>query len=122
MRSKCAANILMRIGLVVLLPLLLLTACALPEHSPRQEPEYLGEPLLPGHGRLNVFFALKDSRAPAVRLAVDEIAVLEDDVWLPVTSQPRVLDSEEIADGQIFLGAITLPQGSYSRLRFQLTN
>ncbi|MFO7811482.1 MAG: hypothetical protein R6V21_00795 [Pelovirga sp.] len=111
-----------QIRLAALVLLLFLASCALPQQDLRQPPQYTEVPNRPGYARLNSFFAMKDSRAPAVRMDIDEVSVLDGHYWLPLTSQPLTIDSEELADAQMFLGAIVLPPGTYSSIRFSFTS
>lgn len=104
-------------GCLMFLAIVLLAGCALPEQGLRSLPEYRVEPLAAGYARLNGFLSLKDSRAPAVRMEIDEMSILSGNSWMPLSSD-LLLDSESIAAGQVFLGAIQLPEGLYSQLRF----
>ena len=122
MRLPSVVEIIKRMRLAALFLLLFMVSCALPEQGLRQSLQYTEVPNQAGHARLNSFFALKDSRAPAVRLHIDDVSVLAGHHWLPLTSQPLVIDSEQLADAQMFLGAIVLPPGTYSQIRFTFTS
>ena len=111
-----------RIRLAALVFLLFLASCALPQQGVRQPQQYTEVPNRAGYARLNSFFTLKDSRAPAVRMTIDEVSVLDGNYWLPLNSQPLTIDSEKLADAQMFLGAIVLPPGTYSEIRFSFTS
>jgi DNA-binding beta-propeller fold protein YncE len=71
--------------------------------------------------RLNLFLNLKDPNGPGIRLELNNLEVLADQVWLPVTSGPLQLDSEKIGATQVFLGGRAVPPGRYERLRFTVT-
>ncbi len=122
MRLTLVIKMFNRMRLAALVFLLLLASCALPEQGVRQSLQYTEVSNQAGHARLNSFFALKDSRAPAVRMQIDEVSVLDGHYWLPLNSQPLTIDSEELADAQMFLGAIVLPPGTYSEIRFSFTS
>lgn len=121
MCKTAGTKIRKKIRLAALVFLLFLVSCALPEQGLRETRQYTEVPNRAGYARLNSFFALKDSRAPAVRMSIDEVSVLDGHYWLPLNSQPLIIDSEDLADAQMFLGAIALPPGSYSEIRISFT-
>jgi len=71
--------------------------------------------------RLNGFLALKDDQGPAMRLEVDSIEVLSDDLALPLSSGPLKIDSKALGSGQLFLGGVAVPPGPYRLLRITIT-
>jgi DNA-binding beta-propeller fold protein YncE len=76
-----------------------------------------------GHNtpRLTCFLNLQDNEGPGVRMEVASVEVLADGLWLPITRGPLTIDTEKIGGGQLFVGALALPQGSYRRMRFTVT-
>jgi YVTN family beta-propeller protein len=71
--------------------------------------------------RLSLFLNLKEPAGPGIRLEITNIEVLAENIWLPITEGPLVLDSEEIAAKQFFVGGRWVPPGLYERLRFTLS-
>ncbi|MDH3393152.1 MAG: hypothetical protein OEL66_04040 [Desulfobulbaceae bacterium] len=71
-------------------------------------------------GRISLFLNLKRPDNNGVRMDVSKIEILNDTIWLPITSHPLEIDAAEIGSGQIFLGRGVLPAGRYQRLRFTL--
>lgn len=71
--------------------------------------------------RLNGFLTLKDDQGPAMRLEVDDLEVLADDLVLPLSSGPLKIDSAALGFGQLYLGGVAVPPGRYRGLRMTIT-
>jgi DNA-binding beta-propeller fold protein YncE len=110
-----------------LLPFLLLLAlldgCAPVGKEVKAPPSYAGSEYDSGinTARLSLFLNLKNPNGPGIRLDIQNLEILADQVWLPVTSGPLHLDSEKIGATQVFLGGRPVPPGRYGRLRFTVT-
>ena len=50
--------------------------------------------------RLNCFLNLMDNKGPAIRLEVAGIEVFVDNLWLPFISEPLIIESASIGNGQ----------------------
>ena len=71
-------------------------------------------------GRISLFLSLKMPPTIGIKMTVSAIEILNNETWLPITSQPVTINAAEIGPGQIFLGRGFLPPGQYRRLRFTL--
>lgn len=71
-------------------------------------------------GRIGLFLNLKSPVNMGVRMDVSKIEILNDALWLPITSQHLEIDAAKLNHGQLFLGRGLLPAGHYQRLRFTL--
>ena len=74
----------------------------------------------PDAARFNGFLTLKDVQGPAIRMQVADLQLLANDVWLPFVDGPLTIDSAEIDESQLFLGAEYLPPGVYRRMRMSV--
>jgi len=104
-------------ALLVSMAMTMLGGCLSPDGEfpslRKVEPEQVAQ-----HGaRLSGFLALKNSQGPALRLDIEGIEVLAEDLWLPLTREPLTADSAAIGTGQMFLGSVAVPPGHYRRLR-----
>ena len=71
--------------------------------------------------RLSCFLTISNYKGPAIRLEVAALEILADSRWLAITSGSFKIDSAAIGSSQLFLGAVGLEPGSYSRLRLMIT-
>ena len=83
----------------------------------------LSAPVITSHNtaRLNVFLTLEEKLGPAIQLVINDIELLIDDLWLPLSDEEVTLDSTAIGDGQLFLGGVAVPPGQYRGLRMTVT-
>ncbi|MEJ2691201.1 MAG: YncE family protein [Deltaproteobacteria bacterium] len=111
------------IGLLLLFLLLAVLTGCVPTVKESSEPlaDLGNEQDTVNTARLSLFLNLKDPTGPGIRLELKDLEVLADQIWLPVTSGPLLLDSEKIADSQVFLGGRAMPPGRYDRLRFTVS-
>ena len=70
--------------------------------------------------RLNGFLALKDLQGPALRLEVEALEVVGDELAFPLTGGPLKIDSAELGAGQLYLGGAAVPPGRFRRLRMKV--
>jgi DNA-binding beta-propeller fold protein YncE len=106
--------------LLILLALALLGGCIPPDQALTDSFTVPGRGA-PHEARLNCFLTLLNPEGPSIRLEVAALEVLADDRWLPLNSEPLMLDSSAIGGGQLFLGGQPVPPGRYSRLRLTIT-
>lgn len=109
-----------RFGVLMAL-LSLLGACALPQDFARRSSGFAATAKIGDSPRINAFLALKDSRAPAVRMEIGKLEISADDLWLPLMRAAVTLDSAQIDEGQIFLDGVQVPPGLYQKLRITVT-
>lgn len=111
-------------GLAVALLMLLLTVilggC---QGRDRNVLRTLSEPVITSHNtaRLNVFLSLEEKQGPAIELIVNDLEVLIDDLWLPLSAEGLTFDSTEIGNGQVLLGGVPVPPGQYRGLRMTVS-
>lgn len=109
-----------RFGTLILF-LTLLGACTLPQDFARRSSGFVSQPKVGDSPRINAFLALKDSRAPAVRMEIGKLEISADNLWLPLLRAATALDSTIIDDGQIFLDGVQVPPGLYQKIRITVT-
>lgn len=72
-------------------------------------------------GRMSFFLNLKDPDSPRLRLEISRIEVSRAGVWLPVDLGSKVIDTEKIGGGQIFLGQSAFTPATYDKLRLSFS-
>lgn len=105
----------------VLLLILLLGGCAVPQGMAGGAGTFVTPLDMRGLPRVSAFMSLREENSPMVQMEVAELEILAGDVWYPLTSGPLTFDSSRIAGGQIVLGGTPLPAGPLSRLRLTVT-
>jgi DNA-binding beta-propeller fold protein YncE len=105
---------------LALLFLIILGGCLPPGRNLSSQPDESLSAAQYG-ARLNSFLTLKDDQGPALRLEFAGLEILADDLWLPLTQGSFTIDSAAIGTGQMFLGGVSIPPGSYHRLRMMVT-
>ncbi|MEJ2199439.1 MAG: hypothetical protein P8X63_00260, partial [Desulfuromonadaceae bacterium] len=71
--------------------------------------------------RLSLFLGLSDPDGPGMRLKMEGLEVLADQVWHAIAPDEIELDSKDIGARQLFLGSCPVPFGDYNRVRFRVT-
>ena len=107
-------------GLLMLLLSFVLVGC---QTRDRNVLRTLPAPVITSHNaaRLNVFLTLEEKQGPAIELTVNDLEVLIDDLWLPLSAGALTLDSTEIGNGQVLLGGVAVPPGQYRGLRMTVS-
>lgn len=107
---------------LVIIGFLLLTVagCSAPAQSvDRSLQRFVRSPMQ--QSRISCFLTLKTADSIPMRLNVTRLELLVGDTWLPIMSNPKIFDSTELGDGQLFIGAQNVPPGDYRRMRIEVS-